>query len=78
VNEKIGAKRSFWRFGGSLDRIYNWLVGLFFVLSLFVQIPKPIFRGRLPEALGAAAGQTVGVAIFLFVIFKVISLFRKS
>jgi hypothetical protein len=74
----IKAKRSLLRFGGSLDRIYNWLVGVFFVLDLLVQIPKPMFRGRLPEALGTAFVQTVGVAVVLFVIFKNISLLRRS
>jgi hypothetical protein len=69
--------RSFWRFGGSLDRLYNWLVGLFFGLSCFVQISRPIYRGRLPEALGAALGQTFWVAIVLFVVFKAISGVRK-
>jgi len=64
-------KRSFWRFGGRLDSIYNWLVGIFFVLSCFVQVPR--FGGRLPEAVGAAVGQTIVAGIILFIVFKAIS-----
>ena len=68
---------SFWRFGGRLDSIYNWLVVLFFVFSCFTQIGR--FSGHLPEALGAATGQTVVVAVVLFLVFKVISrLARKA
>jgi uncharacterized membrane protein len=66
-------KRSFWRFGGRLDKIYNWLVGIFFALAFAVHFGQPGNAGRLPEALGAATGQTVVVAVVLFVVFKIIS-----
>jgi hypothetical protein len=72
MDEKKQAKRSFWRFGGRLHRMYNWLVGLFFVLSCFVQINR-YGSHYLPEALGAAVGQTFVLAVVLFVVFKVIS-----
>jgi hypothetical protein len=73
MDEKKEAKRSFWRFGRRLDRLYNWIVGLFFVLDCFVQFNRPIYKGLLPEALGAALGQTFWVAVVLFVIFKAIA-----
>jgi len=66
-------KRSFWRFGGSLDSIYNWLVGLVFLLSLFIHAS----RSRLPEAIGAAIGQTAFIAVVLFMLFKAISVVKK-
>jgi preprotein translocase subunit SecG len=69
----MSEKRSFWRFGGRLDKIYNWLVGIFFVLSLVVHFGQPGNAGRIPEALGAAIGQTVFIAVVLFLIFKIIS-----
>lgn len=65
-------KRSFWRFGGRLDTAYNWSLVVFFALDCLIQI-KRFPDGRLREAIGAAAGQTVGLAIILFVIFKIIS-----
>lgn len=69
--------RSFWRFGGSLDRLYNWLVGGFFALACLRQASRPANGGRLPEALGAATGETFWVAVLLFVVFKIISGSRK-
>jgi hypothetical protein len=68
-------KKSFWRFGGQLDRAYNWSVAIFFVLDCFIQI-KQFPSGRLPEAIGRATGQTVVLAIFLFAVFKIISALR--
>ena len=70
--------RSFWRFGGRLDKTYNWLVGIFFALSFALHFGQPGNAGRFPEALGAAIGQTAFVAVVLFVIFKIISLAIKS
>jgi hypothetical protein len=64
-------KRTFWRFGGGLDNVFNWLVGLFFILSFLAH-----FRGHLSEALGTAISQTFWVVVILFVIFKIIS--RKN
>ena len=71
MDEKKASKPSFWRFGGSLDRLYIWLVGLFFVLSCFDQIRS--YKGHLPGALGTATGQTVWVALVLFVFLKAFS-----
>lgn len=67
--------KSFWRFGGQLDRAYNWSVAVFFVLDCFIQI-KQFPNGLLPEAIGRATGQTVVLAIILFVVFKIISTVR--
>jgi hypothetical protein len=63
--------------GGSLDRLYNWLVGGFFVLACLLQASQPANRGRLPEALGTATGEAFWVAVLLFVVFKIISGARK-
>jgi hypothetical protein len=71
------AKRSFFRFGGSLDRIYNWLLGIFFALSLFVHLGPGIRDGRVPEVLGTTVGQTAAAAIMLFIVFKSLSLIRR-
>ena len=76
MTDGIQPKRSFWHFGGKLDTTYNWIVGTFFVLSCFVQVGRN--KDRLPEGLGAAFGQTVFVAVVLFVLFKIISSPRKS
>jgi hypothetical protein len=70
-------KRSFWRFSGRLDKIYNWLVGIFFALSFALHFGQPGNAGRLPEALGAAVGQTVVIAVVLFVVFKIISIVKN-
>jgi hypothetical protein len=75
MTDKVEPKRSFWRFGGKLDRVYNWLLVLFFAASFFIQYGR--FGGRLPEALGAAVGQTVVVAVVLFVIFKIVASTRN-
>jgi hypothetical protein len=71
------AKRSFWHFGGRLDKIYNWLLVLVFILSFLVHTGQ-YGNGHLPEALGTAVGQTVVAAILLFVLFKFISPRSKS
>ena len=68
-------KRPFWRFGGKLDTIYNWILVIFFVLDFLVQYPR---LRLLPESLGAAFAQTIGMAIILFVIFKLISVLKRS
>jgi hypothetical protein len=73
--DKAQTKGSFWRFGGRLDTVYNWLLVLFFAASFFIQYGR--FGGRLPEALGAAVGQTVVVAVVLFVIFKIVASARN-
>ena len=68
---------SFWRFGGRLDKIYNWLIGILFALSFAVHLGQPGNTGRFPEALGAAIGQTAFVAVVLFIIFKIISAIKR-
>jgi hypothetical protein len=70
-------KRSFWRFGGRLDKIYNWLIGIFFALSFAVHLGQPGNTGRVPEALGAAIGQTAFVAVVMFILFKIISAMKS-
>jgi len=75
MTNKGESKQSFWRFGGKLDRVYNWLLILFFAASFFIQYGR--FSGRLPEALGAAVGQTVVLAVVLFVIFKIVASARN-
>jgi hypothetical protein len=67
--EQEAKKKSFWRFGGRYDSVFNWLCITFFVLS-FVLHYRP---DRIPEALGTAVGQTFWVVVILFAIFKVIS-----
>ncbi len=73
-------KRSFWRFGGRLDRIFNWLSILILVLIVFVRLPVALQNPHyLPEILGAAIGQFIVFFILLFIVFKLISLAsRKS
>jgi hypothetical protein len=68
---------SFWRFGGRLDKIYNWLIGIFFALSFAMHFGQRENAGRLPEALGVVIGQTAVVAVVLFVIFKIISAIKR-
>ena len=70
-------KRSFWHFGGYLDKIYNWFLGLFFVLSCLVQIGR-FGKEHFPEALGIAIGHTVVVAVLLFLFFKIIRLVKRA
>jgi hypothetical protein len=67
--EVVKKKRSFWRFGGRYDRAYD-LILIVFVISSFILHYRP---DRIPEALGAAIGQTFWVAIILFAIFKLLS-----
>ena len=70
-------KRCFWHFGGHLDKVYNWFVGVFFILSCFVQIGR-FGKDHLPEALGTAIGQTVVVAVLLFLLFKIIRFVKRA
>lgn len=72
-----GRKYSFWRFGGKLDSVYGWLVGLILVASCFFQMGRH-HGSHLFEAFGTAIGHTFVVAVVLFVVFKVISHWSKK
>jgi hypothetical protein len=79
IGELIGGKNrgSFWHFGGRPGKVYNWFLGVFFVLSCLAQIGR-FGKDHLPEALGTTIGQTVVVAVLLFLFFKIIRLVKRA
>ena len=71
-------KRSFFRFGGKMDKVFNWIAVIVAVLILLLRLPIALQNPHyLPEIIGAAIGQFIVFFVLMFVIFKLISLARR-